>query len=109
MSEHRDVEKFLFASYAKQRLIGWARLLNYFRYSREEWIGKEPSPDTLTALRRRMGLRVLLRGFLIEQETIERARVVEKVLASVLHHLQVIDPPRDSPYCFCPKYYPEYW
>ena len=50
MTEPRDVEEILFASYSKRQLIGWARSLNYFRYYRLEPGGKEPVPDNLFAL-----------------------------------------------------------
>ena len=43
----------------------------------------------------------------VTDEHVSNAESLEKVLAEA--PLKVLDPPKDNKYCFCPKYYPNYF
>lgn len=43
----------------------------------------------------------------VDETAIASARRLEPLLESLAGH--VLDPPEDTPYCVCPRYYPEMW
>jgi hypothetical protein len=43
----------------------------------------------------------------VSEESFSRAKRIEEVIVNI--DSRIIDPPRDSKHCICPKYYPEIW
>jgi hypothetical protein len=129
---------FLYRNYDPDELGRWARSLEFFRFVRRSGgpafdvdrlaVGLELDDDA-----RRIGARVesiegratfasegppgqLTIGIYGERDdphlrvtesTVELARVIEVELGPL--RARIVDPPHDSEYCICPKYYPQVW